>query len=83
MIAEIEVMAIMEDVRVLVEGDGAGIEFVSVEASTDTVQLRLILDNVSCLDCVMPRPILEDVAASVLRRKLPQISRVSIDDPRE
>jgi Fe-S cluster biogenesis protein NfuA len=83
MIAEPDVANALGDVRLLVEGDGAGLELVSVEPSTGTVQLRLLLEGVSCLECVMPRPILEDVATNVLRRKVPDVARVSIEDPRE
>jgi hypothetical protein len=31
----------------------------------------------------MPRAILEDIAGDVLRKSVPEVSRVTIDDPRE
>lgn len=83
MITEPAVAEALGNVRVLVEGDGAGIELVTVEPESGTVQLRLLLDDVSCLECVMPREMLEDVATSVLRRSVPDVARVSIEDPRE
>ena len=83
MIAEPDVAKALADIRVLVEGDGAGIELVSCDEASGTVQLRLLLDDVSCLECVMPRPMLEDVATNVLRRSVPDVAKVSIDDPRE
>jgi hypothetical protein len=38
---------------------------------------------VDCHECVMPRPILEDIAATMLRRSVPDVQGVTVDDPRE
>ncbi len=71
------------DVRTLVQADGGDVELVDVEESTGTVSLRLVLEGVDCHECVMPRPVLEDVAGNILRRAVPDVARAAIDDPRE
>jgi Fe-S cluster biogenesis protein NfuA len=71
------------NVRSLVQADGGDMELVSVDEATGTVRLRLVLEGVSCHECVMPRPILEDVARNMLRKVVADVAHVAIDDPRE
>jgi Fe-S cluster biogenesis protein NfuA len=70
-------------VRNLVQADGGDMELVDVEPGAGIVSLRLVLDGVECHECVMPRSLLEDVAGNVLRKAVPDLDRVTIDDPRE
>ena len=56
---------------------------VDVDRAQGAVRLRLELEDASCADCVMPRAYLEQVALTVLRRSLPELLAVTIDDPRE
>lgn len=58
-------------------------ELLGVDQDTRTVNLRLVLDGVDCHECVMPRSLLEDIAGDVMRRSVPDLARVSVDDPRE
>jgi Fe-S cluster biogenesis protein NfuA len=70
--------------RSLVQPDGADVELIDVDASSGTVRLRLILEGAGCEEsCVMPRPMLQEVARNVLRRAAPDIVSVSVDDPRD
>lgn len=62
-------------VRDLITLDGGDVELVGEEEGV--AHLRLVLEDASCADCVMPRAVLEDVAAKLLGRA------VRIDDPRE
>jgi Fe-S cluster biogenesis protein NfuA len=82
-IEEAAVAEALKEVRSLVEPDGGDIELVSLDGATGSVGLRLLLEGASCKECVMPRAFLEDVAADVLRKSVPGVARVSIDDPRE
>jgi Fe-S cluster biogenesis protein NfuA len=77
------VMAALEEVRALVKPDGGDFELVALDADAGSLQLRLVLDGASCRECVMERPILEDIATAVVRRSAPGLTRLSIDDPRE
>jgi Fe-S cluster biogenesis protein NfuA len=77
------VMTAVERLRTLVQADGGDMELTGVDDATGTVKLRLVLDGVDCHECVMPRPILEDIAGNMLRNAVGGASGVSIEDPRE
>jgi Fe-S cluster biogenesis protein NfuA len=70
-------------VRSLVQADGGDMELVGIDQSTRTVSLRLVLDGVECHECVMPRTLLEDISGDVMRKSVPDLTKVAIDDPRE
>lgn len=65
----------LSPVREILQADGGDIELVSMDGAT--AHLRLIIEGAECAECVLPRPLLEDVAAKLLG--VP----VRIDDPRE
>lgn len=71
----------IEEVRALVRPDGSDFELVGVDGGT--VHLALLVEDASCAECVMPKPILEEMALGILRRSSPDVSTVVIDDPRE
>jgi NifU-like domain len=73
--------AALEEVRGLVTPDGGEVELTGVEGGK--VRLRLVLENAHCVECVMPRPFLEQVALDVFRRNGAAADEVAIDDPRE
>jgi hypothetical protein len=70
----------LDQVRALVQPDGSDFALVGVEG--DTVHLALLIEDASCAECVMPKPILEDMALAMLKRTAPDVRRVVIDDPR-
>ena len=53
--------------------------------SVDGVTLRdhLVIEGAECAECVMPKQFLEQVALDIVRRELPSIGQITIDDPRE
>ena len=63
----------LSPVRDLISLDVAAVELLS----EDPLRLRLVLEDASCADCVMPRAVLEDVASKLLGQP------VEIEDPRE
>ena len=65
----------LSPVRDILQADGGDIELVSFDG--DMAELRLVLESAECAECVLPKPMLEDVAAKLLGVK------VTIDDPRE
>jgi hypothetical protein len=67
----------------LVKHDGAALELEGVDPTAGVVELRLVLDGVECIECVMPRDFLETLSLDVLRRALPDVRIVRIHDPRE
>lgn len=67
----------------LVAPDGATLELLSVDEKARSIELRLGLDDVECLECVLPRDYLERLALSMVQATLPEVRRVAIIDPRE
>ncbi|MEZ5166843.1 MAG: NifU family protein [Acidimicrobiales bacterium] len=68
-------------VRDLVAADGGDVELAGVDGGT--VELRLLLADAACAECVMPRSFLETVALDLMRGSVPGLEAVLIDDPRE
>src|SRR5262245_55091941 len=60
------VTAALDEVRGLVSPDGGEVELDGVDGTT--YRLRLVLENAHCVECVMPRPFLEQVALDVFQR---------------
>jgi Fe-S cluster biogenesis protein NfuA len=71
----------LDEVRSLVQADGGDMVLTAIDGGT--VQLRLVVEGASCVECVMPREILEQIALDVFHRAVPAVSTVTIDDPRE
>jgi hypothetical protein len=67
----------------LVKHDGAALELGAVDSGAGSIELRLVLDGVECIECVMPRDFLETLSLDMLRRSLPEVRSVRIHDPRE
>jgi hypothetical protein len=69
-------------VRNLLQPDGADIELVSM--LDGTALLRLDLGSAECTTtCVMPRPLLENLALQLMQPVVPGLMAVSIQDPRD
>jgi Fe-S cluster biogenesis protein NfuA len=71
----------LNEVRSLVQTDGGDMTLLGVEGAT--VNLQLVVEGASCVECVMPREILEQIALDVIQRQAPEVTAVVIDDPRE
>jgi len=71
----------LDEIRGLVQADGADIMLVGIEG--DAVRLQLVVETASCVECVMPRPFLEQISLDILRRGGVVVETVTIDDPRE
>jgi hypothetical protein len=75
-------MAALAPVHELLEPDGADIELVGAEGGTALLRLRL--ENAKCADsCVLPRAMLETLALQMMQPRVPGLTAVVIDDPRE
>jgi hypothetical protein len=73
--------AALDEVRGLVSADGGDVQLEGVDDTT--VRLRLVLETAHCVECVMPRPFLEQVSLGVFQRNGVAVDAVAIDDPRE
>ncbi len=81
MINATEIAPTLEEARQLVQADGGDMELVSTDDGT--VNLKLILEGASCIECVMPKMFLEQIVLDMLTRAGHGVSAVTIDDPRE
>lgn len=76
-----QLQSALDEVRGLVTPDGGDVELDAVDGTT--VRLRLVLETAHCVECVMPRPFLEQVALGVFQRNGVTADAIAIDDPRE
>jgi Fe-S cluster biogenesis protein NfuA len=70
------------EARALVQADGADLELVGVDDELGQVELRLLLVEAGCAECVMPQQFLEGVVLDILREAVPTVRAVHVDDPR-
>jgi NifU-like domain len=71
----------LDELRGLVQADGADMTLTGVDGTT--VNLRLVVETASCVECVMPRELLEQIALNIFQRNGAGADAVVIDDPRE
>jgi NifU-like domain len=71
----------LDELRGLVQADGADMTLTGVDGTT--VNLQLVVETASCVECVMPRELLEQMALNIFRRNGAGADAVVIDDPRE
>jgi Fe-S cluster biogenesis protein NfuA len=73
----------LDELRAILEADGGEIRLDGFDEEALTVRLRLVLESAECAECVMPAPILEDIALAAFQRAGAPVDRVVIVDPRE
>jgi Fe-S cluster biogenesis protein NfuA len=77
-----EVESVLGELRPLVQGDGADLELRNIDETSRQVTLGLVLEGVECLDCVMPRDFLEQLAQQAMQDQVRGV-RVVLEDPRD
>ncbi|HKP17919.1 MAG TPA: hypothetical protein VJT84_05520 [Gaiellaceae bacterium] len=70
----------LADLRESLQADGADLELEGVEDGVATV--RLLVGPETCLECIVPKPILESVVLVALQKHDASIARVDVVDPR-
>ena len=71
----------LDEIRGLVQADGGDMVLTSIDGGA--IALRLVVEGAHCVECVMPREFLEQVALDVFRRSGVETESVVVDDPRE
>jgi hypothetical protein len=71
----------LDEIKGLVQADGGDMLLTAVDGST--IRLQLVVEGASCVECVMPREFLEQIALDIFRRGGVDADAVAIDDPRE
>lgn len=70
----------MGSIRETLQADGADVEVVGYHDGV--ASLRLLLDDATCVDCVMPKDTLEEIILLTLQQELPEVAKVEVGDPR-
>lgn len=73
--------AALAELQAVVRADGGDLVVMRHEA--EAVDLRLVVETAHCVECIMPRPFLEQVALNMFERAGAAVNEVHIDDPRE
>ena len=79
---EVKVVDAVQGLQAFIEADGGAFELVEFNSSAGSLRLRLVLDHVTCEECILPPDMLREVATSFVRRTAPQVASVEVDDPR-
>jgi Fe-S cluster biogenesis protein NfuA len=72
----------VDEVARILRADGADLTLVDADAKTARVRLALVLDTVSCEDCVLPPAMLFDTIEQSLQRRVAGEFELVLDDPR-
>lgn len=71
---------ILEPLRQGFQADGA--DLVVDKASEDLVEVRLVVTDRTCLECISPTRVLTRILESAIRERLPRVNHFSFSDPR-
>ena len=77
-----DVMAAVDEVARILRADGADLEVVEANTKTARIHLALVLDSVSCEECVLPPAMLYETIEQALHRRVRTEFELVLDDPR-
>ncbi len=63
------------------QSDGADLEVMNVSGNVATV--RLVITPATCLECIGPKAVLQQIVENSVRKTCPQVRTVELVDPRE
>jgi hypothetical protein len=80
----------VEDVRIavgelasLLRADGGDLVLVTADPAIDRVEVRVELDDVSCVDCILPPEQLRTVIEAGIGRRVTSEFELVVHDPRD
>jgi Fe-S cluster biogenesis protein NfuA len=76
------VVEAVDEVARILRADGADLELREADPKTARIHLVLILESVSCAECVLPPQMLFETIEQSLQRRVPGEFELIIDDPR-
>ena len=77
-----DVAAAVEELADIIRADGGDLVLVEADPATDRVEVRLDLEGVSCLDCILPPEQLRQVLQEGIARRVPSEFELVVHDPR-
>ena len=73
----------LEEIAGWLGEDGGRVVPTAWDPASATLALRLELESADCAECVVARPMLDQLLLGALRRHAPTVKAVTVDDPRE
>lgn len=79
---EADVAAAVEEMAELLRLDGGDLALVSVDPSTDRVEVRLDITDASCVECILPPEHLRTVINDAIGKRVHSEFELIVHDPR-
>jgi len=76
------VNAAVDELAAFLRADGADLLVREADPKTDRIHLALVLEDVSCADCILPPDELRATIAEALQRRIAGEFELVLDDPR-
>ena len=76
------VAAAVDELAGFLRADGADLLLRDANPKIALAHLALVLDDVSCADCILPPDDLRDTIGAALERRIPGEFQLVLDDPR-
>jgi Fe-S cluster biogenesis protein NfuA len=78
-----DIAGVIDTLQDLIRADGGDLRVDRIDRDAGTIEMSLVLEGAECIECVMPRPFLEQMALVELSEAAPDMRSVHIVDPRE
>ena len=72
----------VDELAAIIRADGGDLVLVKADDAMDLVEVRLDLEGVSCLDCILPPDQLRQVLQEGIARRVPSEFELVVHDPR-
>jgi Fe-S cluster biogenesis protein NfuA len=76
------VASAVDELAAIIRADGGDLVLVTADAAMDRIEVRLDLEGVSCLDCILPPDQLRQVLQDGIARRVPSEFELVVHDPR-
>jgi len=76
------VAAAVDELARVLRADGGDLVLVEADTRADRVRVRVVLDDVSCDDCVLPPPMLYETIEQSIARRVAGEFELLLEDPR-
>ena len=76
------VVEAVEEIARILRADGADLDLIEANAKTARIHLALVLESVSCEDCILPPGMLFETIEQALQRRVVGEFELVLDDPR-
>jgi hypothetical protein len=76
------VAAAVDELAAFLRADGADLLVRDADPKTDRIHLALVVEDVTCAECVLPPDELHTTIADGLQRRIPGEFELILDDPR-